>query len=265
MAERFDPTWLSRVEDASLNASAPPQQRWIDGWLVRFSPGKARRARCINAVAPGRLPVAEKLRLAAEVYAEAGLPMHARLTPFSAPADLDAELERLGWGAIEDTRVMVRATLAGIRPEVSDPTAAAPAGLRWMTLGGDEYAQAVGSLRGSTALECSAHAERLRWSPTLYRGYAWCDETTGAVVACGQVAREGRLVGLYDVFTAPASRGRGLAASLCERMLSISHKEGADSAYLQVGADNHAARSVYRRLGFADGYAYHYRLPADAP
>ncbi len=50
----FDATLLSRVEDAGLNASAPPQQRWIDGWLLRFSPGKAKRARCINAVAgPG--------------------------------------------------------------------------------------------------------------------------------------------------------------------------------------------------------------------
>ena len=45
---RFDNTLMSRVEDAGLNASATPQQRWLDGWLVRYLPGKARRARCIN-------------------------------------------------------------------------------------------------------------------------------------------------------------------------------------------------------------------------
>ena len=265
MTERLAATLLSRIEDASLNASAPPQQRWIDGWLVRFSPGKARRARCINAVAPGRLPVADKLRLAAEVYAEAGLPMHARLTPFSAPVDLDAQLERQGWCAIEDTRVMVRQTLAATvadRPGARGPT---PPGLRWAALGSDEYAEAVGALRGSTPLERRAHAERLRCSPTPYRGYAWRDEATGATVACGQFAREGRLVGLYDVFTAPAHRGRGLAALLCERLLLVAMSEGAESAYLQVGADNHVARSVYRRLGFVDGYAYHYRVPDGAP
>ena len=44
-------TLLSWVEDAGINASAPPQQRWEDGWLLRFSPGKAKRARCIQAVA----------------------------------------------------------------------------------------------------------------------------------------------------------------------------------------------------------------------
>jgi hypothetical protein len=55
---------LSRIEDAGINASAPPQQRWLDGWLLRFSPGKAKRARCVQAVADGRLPLAERLRLA---------------------------------------------------------------------------------------------------------------------------------------------------------------------------------------------------------
>ena len=54
----FDPLLLSRIEDAGLNASAPPQQRWLDGWLVRLSPGKAKRARCIHAVAVGRRPLA---------------------------------------------------------------------------------------------------------------------------------------------------------------------------------------------------------------
>ena len=70
---------LSRIEDAGINASAPPQQRWLDGWIVRYSPGKARRARCVNAVAAGRLPLAQKLELAGAVFAAAGLPMVLRL------------------------------------------------------------------------------------------------------------------------------------------------------------------------------------------
>ena len=103
----FDPNLLSRVEDAGLNASAPPQQRWLDGWLVRFSPGKAKRARCINALALGRTPLADKLALCSTLFADAGLPLYVRVTPFSQPAGLDQQLAALGMPRIDDTRVML--------------------------------------------------------------------------------------------------------------------------------------------------------------
>ena len=249
---------LSRIEDASLNASAPPQQRWIDGWLVRFSPGKARRARCVNALAPGRLPLDEKLRLAAAVYAEAGLPTHLRITPFSQPAILDAELAARGWRRIEDTLVLVRRSLDGL---VARPL---PAGLLWAELDAATFAAAAGALRGSPAIEREAHAERLRLLPVPWRGYTLIDAASAAPIACGQVAREGRLAGVYDVVTAPERRREGLAALLCERMLSTSASEGANTGYLQVGAENHPAQRLYRRLGFTDGYGYHYRVPGAA-
>ena len=82
----FERKLLIRAEDAGLNASAPPQQLWLDGWLVRFSPGKAKRARCINAVASGRLSVVHKLARAEAVFAGAQLPMVVRITPFTRPS-----------------------------------------------------------------------------------------------------------------------------------------------------------------------------------
>jgi hypothetical protein len=85
-----------RVEDAGLNASAPPQQRWLDGWLVRFSPGKAKRARCVNAVAAGSLPIAQKLALCQAVFDDARLPLIVRVTPMSCPDKLDAWRHQAG-------------------------------------------------------------------------------------------------------------------------------------------------------------------------
>ncbi len=46
---------LARVEEAGLNAAQPREQLLFDGWLLRFSPGKARRSRSINAIAAGTL------------------------------------------------------------------------------------------------------------------------------------------------------------------------------------------------------------------
>ncbi len=253
----FSPTLLSRIEDAGLNASAPPQQRWLDGWLVRFSPGKAKRARCVNAVAAGVQPLAAKLAQAAAVFAEAQLPMVVRITPFSQPDDLDAQLEARHWSRIDDTRVMVCTSLDALDMQP------APAGLAWQSLGHSAFAQAIGQLRGSPLAQSQAHAQRLELSPIPFHALALRRESDGALLACGQYAREGDVVGLYDVFTAEPSRGQGLAARLCSRLLVQARDEGACHAYLQVDAGNLAARNVYQRLGFADAYAYHYRLAPD--
>ena len=249
----MDEALLSRIEDAGINASAPPQQLWLDGWLVRFNPGKAKRARCINALAPGRLPAADKLCLAAPVYADAQLPLVVRITPSSQPIGLDEHLAAAGFGTMDDTRVMVSTAPAW---QAERPL---PPGMAYIPLPPADFAQAVGALRGSPPGQRTAHAQRLAASPVRYQGFVIRRLIDHAVLACGQFAREGDRVGLYDIHTAPESRNQGLASLLCERMLSESCRQGAKVAYLQVEADNAPARHLYGRLGFRDGYAYHYR------
>jgi ribosomal protein S18 acetylase RimI-like enzyme len=245
------PELLSRVEDASLNASAPPQQRWLDGWLVRFNPGKAKRARSINAVAAGRLPVERKLALAEPVYREAGLELLVRITPFSQPEGLDGTLAGLGLSAFDETCVMVMPSVSGIT------AGSLPRDCRVEQPGPAEFAEAVGALRQSPPSQREAQAQRLANSPVPYQG--WLVRRGDAVLGCAQVAREGEFVGLYDVFTHPGARGQGLATALCAQLLKQAAAQGACFGYLQVDAGNSPAISVYRRLGFAVGYRYHYR------
>lgn len=256
MTGRFDPLLLGRIEDAGLNASAPPQQRWLDGWLLRFSPGKAKRARCINAVASGRLPIEQKLELAAAVYREAQLPLFVRITPFTQPPGLEARLEAAGLTSIDDTRVMVCPRLKDTElPEV-------PADLQLQPVGHAALAQTVGLLRGSPLAQRQAHAQRLEMAPVPFHGFVLRRRDDGVALACAQIALEADLVGLYDVYTVEASRGQGYATLLCKYMLAFSAARGAQAAYLQVEAENGDARRIYERMGFSDGYAYHYRQQA---
>ena len=267
--DAHDRTWLSRIEDAGLNASAPPQQRWMDGWLVRLSPGKAQRARCINAVAAGHRPPLQMLAECRVLYAAAGLPLLVRITPFTQPPELDRLLADAGFEYHDDTRVMVlpylRALARNTQHErrAEDPVPARPGlpeGTAVAEVTATAYAEVVGELRGSAATERGAHAARLAQSPVPYRGFVLHEAADpSAVLACAQMAGEGPLVGLYDVMTSPAARRQGYASRLCEYLLALAATGGAKSAYLQVGADNEAGRSVYRRMGFSDAYSYHYR------
>jgi ribosomal protein S18 acetylase RimI-like enzyme len=252
----FDATLLSRIEDASLNASAPRQQRWLDGWLVRYAPDKAKRARSIHAVAPGRLSTAEKLALCTPLFRSAGLPVCVRVTPFSQPPSLDAELDHLGFARIDATCVMVGARIA------------APAAVsenRVEPLLHAAYVELVGDFQATPASACRAHLERLQQSAVEYASFALRVEGAERPVACGQIAVEGDIAGIYGVHTAGAWRRKGLARRLCERLVAEAQARGATTLYLQVGAGNAAARGLYERLGFEEAYRYHYRIESPAP
>lgn len=246
----FDRVLLSRVDDACINACTPSRQRWLDGWLVRFSPEKARRARCVHTLAPGLLGFEAKLALCESIYREAGLPIHFRVTPFSQPGGVDLQLAAAGLHFSAETSVMVLrlgragAVLAnGAHVEALEPSS---------------FAELVGTWRGSPAQERNAQATRLVQSPVPCSRFLLRD-ADGASVACGQVAIEGELIGLYDVHTAEAYRGRGLARALCGWLLGFGAQKGATIGYLQVEIGNEAALRLYRSLGFVDAYHYHYR------
>lgn len=254
LAAGFTVEALRRIETHGLNASGVPQQWWLDGWLLRANPGKAKRSRCVNAVSAGHGDLPARLDQVQAFYAARGLPCFIRITPFSEPAGLDATLAARGWRHVDDTRVLVRPGGLAVPAQALDL-----AGLRWQSFGTDDFAHLVGALRGSPVEQVEAHAERLRHSPVPYRGFAWVDAGQGQAVACGQYAAQDGCVGLYDVHTHPHWRGRGLAAALCGRLLQAAAAAGAGPAYLQVEADNAPAWRIYRRLGFVEAYAYHYR------
>lgn len=236
---------LRRIEELSLNSSAPPAQLLYDGWLVRLSPGKAKRARSVNAVYPSSLALADKIAYCERLYQDADLPMLFRITPFSQPEGLDAELERRGYTCLEPTAVECAALAA----------APATGGARPMELG--PWIDAVAELRGSPLAHRDAHLARLERMPL--RKCAVAVEEGGRVVATGLTVIEDGVAGLFDIVTREDARRRGHARRVVATLLHLAHGVGARHAYLQVESQNMAARPLYRDFGFAERYQYWYR------
>jgi GNAT superfamily N-acetyltransferase len=247
-----DDPLLVRIEDAGLNAAQPPEQVLLDGWLVRFSAGKAKRARSVNALAAGRRPLLDKLAECERWYRRHNLPPMFRITPFTQPAELDHFLAEQGYALAEPTRVMVT-------PLPEPPNLARPAA--WLReIDATAFAVHVGRLRESAPPEIAAHTRRLTVSALERTTTRLVALASGEPLGAGQAVVENDLVGLYDIVTAPPMRGRGLGTTLVQALLGAAHARGARIAYLQVGVANEAARRIYGRFGFVDRYTYWYRI-----
>ena len=239
-----------RIEELGLNASAPPGQLLYDGWLLRLLPGQAKRARSVNAIYPSTLPLPDKIHYCEQLYRQHGLPMIFRITPFSEPGGLDAELERLAYPRFDTTAV--EATMIDLRP---------PGNWQADILPLAQWVEAVGHLRKSPALFRQAHLERLQGTPLPHRAMAIRHE--GQIVATGLTIVEDGWAGLFDIVTAPAARQQGFGRRMVESLLRCAWDLGARRAYLQVGADNTTARRLYARHGFRECYQYWYRGHSD--
>jgi GNAT superfamily N-acetyltransferase len=247
-----DDPLLVRIEDASLNAAQPPEQVLLDGWLVRFSAGKAKRARSVNALAVGRRPLPDKLAECERWYRTHNLPPMFRITPFTQPPELDHFLAGQGYTLAEPTRVMVT-------PLPEPPNLARPAA--WLReIDAAAFAEHVGRLRESAPPEIAAHTRRLTVSALERTTTRLVALAAGEPLGAGQAIVENELVGLYDIVTAEPMRGRGLGTTLVQALLGAAHARGARVAYLQVGVENEPARRIYGRFGFVDRYTYWYRL-----
>lgn len=237
------------LEHACLAAWPALEEHALDGWRVRFSAGFTRRANSVNALGGGELAVHERVARCEALYAERGQPCVFKITPLVQPAGLDGLLGEAGYRREGETRVQVLAALPG-DPEPARCALGAAQGADW--------------LAAFTAMDETPARHRPTLRAILGRIAA---PHVGAVlhgadgpVACGRaVAGEGQ-VGLFDIVTAPAHRGRGHARRLIAHLLAWGRAQGAQRAYLQVEADNVPALRLYERLGFQDVYRYWYRV-----
>lgn len=182
-------------------------------------------------------------------YARLGRRARVRTTPLTPPA-LERLLAHRGWLRSGETLVMAAPLDTLPLPDGETRMEEAP-DEDWLAV------RAAGS--GASA---GRMAEKRATPRLLMVPGAWIsvpvEERTAAVAFAAAV---GPVAVLGDVTTLSPFRGRGLGRRACLAALGWARAEGARIGALQVEAENDAALTLYRRLGFREVYRYAYRDP----
>ena len=181
------------------------------------------------------------------------MPAIFRLTPF-APPELDSRLEALGYARGDEVEVRAR-PLVDIPATPPRPPEANL--VRVGAVGLDRWLDVFTALSGAAETTRVAHRRVLASVPGVRRLLVL--EADERPVACGMSVLDRGLLGLFDLVTAPNSRGRGFGGEILRRALRWGQRAGAREAYLQVLNGNAVAVRLYQRAGFQTVYQYRYR------
>ncbi len=248
------PARILALETAAFHAWPALQEVRHGGWVLRLAGGFTKRANSANPAA-AQAPFHEMQAKAEAFYARHGLPAVFRLTPL-APPEADLQLQAAGYARFDPARVMV----CPLGPAPSEQ-GAWDAGLELAPAPSPAWLDGFAAANGVPARHQAVHHAMVQ---SIARPAAFATlRQEGQPIGFGLAVREQDTVGFFDIAIAPQHRRRGHATRLMQALMRWAQDRGAQQAYLQVRDGNPAARQLYARLGFADRYRYHYRVPPE--
>ncbi|HEU4427641.1 MAG TPA: GNAT family N-acetyltransferase [Myxococcota bacterium] len=244
------------LERAAFDAWQAEEIVALGPWRLRFMQGVTDRANSVWA-GPGEPPGGfdDAIARVEAFYAERRRPVLFQITP--AADELDARLAARGYERYDDVSVQI-ASAARVAQLAPNAEACAQCDARlsaaWFELSGRR-----GRFRGEQVAVYRAFLERV--APRA--GFASARPAGAtALAAVGLTLVAPPLAGVFSMLTLPEQRGRGLAAAVLAALARFAAARGAAQLYLQVSANNAAARALYSRAGFSEAYRYHYRRRA---
>lgn len=249
MNASVDRSLIKTIEVLSYTALPALEQRYYDGWLIRYAHGYSRRANSVNPIYASYLDVDTKISQCESIYASKKRPTIFKMTNAVHPSDLDPILDDRGYQKESETYVYT-APLIGLGASSNQVRIDQQLSTNWMThlvrLNHipDHHTQTLQHMIELISLPCG-------FGTLVIDGNV-------AGVALGVVA--GDWMGVFDVVIDKPYRGNGYGRMIMEALLHWGEQQGASRSYLQVQADNAAATTLYQKLGYAYQYTYWYRV-----
>jgi GNAT superfamily N-acetyltransferase len=237
---------LDRVRELeTLSARSLPalERQSLAGWVLRASGGVTRRVNSAWPRATSTLTVDQLLRATTTWYGERHLPAVIQLSPATEPPDLVAQLG--GWTIAGETLVLERPVRGTPHDDVSVSPLVSEDWWSVATVTAPEHFAGAQEDAGRAVLQAISRQ----------CGYAVA-HVEGVAVAVGRAVVDNDAVGVFSMGTLPDHRGAGHGRHVLESLCAWAGDAGATTAWLQVAADNVAARRLYADFEPVYSYAY---------
>jgi len=246
MGQRRSPLGVVELELLAARGWPGLEEHGLGDWLLRAGNGFTGRANSVLVVGAPDRPLAEAVDAVARWYDDRGLQPCAML-PGIQSRSADAAFAAAGWASDGDVLVLTAPIAAAAPPAVPVDLSPAP-DEAWLT--GYRYR---GAALPAGALEVLTAGEDVVFASVRL------DPEPAPLAAVARGALTDGWLGVTAVTVAEEHRRQGLATAVMSALTGWAAERGASSTYLQVAADNTAARALYRRAGFIEHHRYHYR------
>ena len=247
-AEQDSAGAIRLLEEISLNAWPAFETSLYDGWVIRFADGFSRRSNSIVPLYPSQSDVLEKIRLCEATCRERGQKTIFKLTAASDPKELDLILSDEGYRPEAET---------GVRTMPVRNADAAPAPNVQLQ---DELTEEwILALCTYNAYDPRHHETVRRLTRLIHPPRTFASiRLGGKIIACGLgVVRQGHL-SFFDIVVDKDQRRHGFGKQIMAGIMDWGRRQTAETAFLQVMANNPAAMAMYDGLGFREQYRYVY-------
>lgn len=262
---------IKYMEEMSLNAWPSYRIEYYDGWILRYSHNYSFRTNSVEQIAPGTIPIEEKIAYCEGIYRELRCPANFKIQPLLDP-DFDALLESKLYRIRHRTNVMTmdladsRLLKETGREYLFENRLNLPTLVHYredLTVQLNAFVTEEW-LRGLFTLNGTSDPTLRRIVPKMYvaipkKTIVASVEIDGRMAASGLGILDRGWVGIYAIYVSPSCWGRGYGRAVCSTLLRTAQEAGASRAYLQVVSNNRRAIHLYESLGFSDFYTYWFR------
>jgi len=273
------------IEELSANAFPALSTLLVNGWILRFAEGYAKRANSVSPLYPCGIDVVKNVELCEKIYLSKKLNPVFKLTECENGFLIDNILQSRGYEYEAKTNILLKdlskekeVENAGEGPSesaIEGPCESASEGLSESASEGPNECTNASSV--STYRSCeedwfeaftrmnkvsNANKATLRkilnsLIPDAFYGFY---KENNEILAVGLGVMERGFIGMFDIYVDEAHRRKGLATKIMNKLISEGVAHGCDYSYLQVIDDNENAKLLYKKLGYEKQYSYWYRV-----